>query len=157
MSEAYEEIIEGETIHRQPPGARHEAICSLLHERVQAVVSTLSSTRILSPRSIVQISPGTFVRPDLALLTSATGKPWLLAEIVSSEDHRSDTVLKKQMYEEVNVPRLWMIDPRYDNVEVYHGTPHGLALRRILAGQDILREELLPGLQLKVADLFAGL
>ena len=34
MSEPYEEILEGETRLRPPPGARHEEICRRLHERV---------------------------------------------------------------------------------------------------------------------------
>jgi hypothetical protein len=48
-----------------------------------------------------------------------------------------------------------MVDPRYDNVEMYHGTPHGLAVRGILAGKEILQEGLLPGLLLTVTELFA--
>jgi Uma2 family endonuclease len=63
-------------------------------------------------------------------------------------------VRKKSLYEEANVPRLWMIDPRYDNVEVYHGTPHGLALQHILAAREILAEKLLPALRLEIAILF---
>ena len=57
------------------------------------------------------------VRPDLALVTAATGKAWLVAEIIDSADHRPDTVLKKAIYEDFKVPRVWMVDPRYDNVE----------------------------------------
>ena len=41
------------------------------------------------------------VCPDLALVAAATGKLWLAAEIVSSDDHRPDTVIKKQIYEEM--------------------------------------------------------
>jgi Uma2 family endonuclease len=88
-------------------------------------------------------------------VTVATGKLWLAAEIINSEDHRPDTVLKKSIYEDINVPRLWMIDPRYDNVETYHGTSYGLALRGILAGSERLHETLLPGFDLTVAELFA--
>ena len=68
-----------------------------------------------------------------------------MVEIIDSADHRADTVLKKEIYEEFKVPRVWMVDPRYDNVEFYHGTPHGLALKGILAGKEILQEGLLPG------------
>ena len=95
------------------------------------------------------------IRPDLALVTVATGKFWLAAEIINSEDHRPDTVLKKSIYEDFNVPRLWVIDPRYDNIETYHGTPYGLALRGILAARESLREPLLPEFELVVAELFA--
>jgi Uma2 family endonuclease len=95
------------------------------------------------------------LRPDLALVTAATGKIWLAAEIVDSHDHRPDTVLKKGLYEDFNLPRLWMIDPRYNNIEFYHGTPHGLALKGILAGRERIEEPLLPDFRLTVDELFA--
>jgi len=154
LSEPYEEIVEGETYLRMPPGARHEAICSRLHELITASLANIATTRLLPRRSVVQIASGTLVRPDLALVTVATGKIWLAAEIISSDDHRPDTVTKKQIYEELNIPRLWMIDPRYDNVEVYHGSQYGLMLKRILAGRETLTEQLLPTLQVTIAALF---
>jgi Uma2 family endonuclease len=155
MSQAYEEIFEGETLLRSPPGARHEKICARLHDRVAEGLAKNPVSRLLSPRSIVQLSPGTMIRPDLALVTVATGKLWLAVEIIDSEDHHPDTVLKKSVYEDCNVPRLWMVDPRYDNVETYHGTSYGLALREILAGRERLTESLLPQFDLTIAELFA--
>lgn len=155
MSLLYEEIFQGETLLRSPPGARHERICALLHNRITVALSENSPARLLPPRSIVQLTPGTMLRPDLAIVTAATGKLWFAAEIINSEDHRPDTVLKKSIYEDYNVARLWMIDPRYDNVEMYHGTSYGLALKGILAGQERLRETLLPSFDMTVAELFA--
>jgi len=154
LSEPYEEIVEGETYLRMPPGARHEVICTRLHELITASLANIATTRLLPRRSVVQIASGTLVRPDVALVTVATGKIWLAAEIISSDDHRPDTVTKKQIYEELNIPRLWMIDPRYDNVEVYHGSQYGLMLKRILAGRETLTEQLLPTLQVTIAELF---
>lgn len=154
MSQHYEETVEGESLLRHPPGARHEEICDRLHQHMTSSLVRVTTTRLLSSRSVVQLSPGTIVRPDLTLVTKATGKVWLVAEIICSEDHRTDTVVKKQIYEDLNLPRLWMIDPRYDNVEVYHGSPYGMALKQILAGREILSENLLPGFQLTVAELF---
>ena len=154
MSDAYQEILEGLRTTRCAPGPRHELICSRLHQCVHAGVANLTSTRLLAPRSEVRLSSDTELRPDLALITVATGKLWLAAEIVSSDDHRADTVVKKQLYEDSKLPRLWMIDPRYDNVEVYHGSQYGLILKGILAGREILTENLLPEFQLTIAELF---
>jgi Uma2 family endonuclease len=120
-----------------------------------AALQTNAPTRVLAPRSIIQLSAGVMLRPDLALVTAATGKIWLAAEIVDSQDHRPDTVLKKGLYEDFNLPRLWMIDPRYNNVEFYHGTTYGLALKGIMAGSERFQEALLPEFQLTVAELFA--
>ena len=154
MSEPYEELLEGESVMRLPPGPRHELICARLHECVRAGAANLVTTRLMAPRSEILLSLDTKVCPDLALVTASTGKLWLAAEIISSDDHRTDTVIKKEIYEELKLPRLWMIDPRYDNIEVYHGSPYGLMLKAMLAGSEILAEELLPEFQLIVADLF---
>jgi Uma2 family endonuclease len=155
MSVAYEEIVNGETVLRSPPDRRHEQICQRLHAHVAQSVAGLTSTRLLSTRSVVRISPGSMMRPDLALITAATGKLWLAAEVINAHDHRADTVMKKAMYEEINLARLWMVDPRYDNVEIYHGGPYGLVLKRILASAERLEEPLLPGLAVTIRDLFA--
>ena len=46
-------------------------------------------------------------------------------------------------------------DPRYNNVEIYHGTPYGLSLKHILAQRDQLTEALIPELHLAIPELFA--
>ena len=154
MSQPYAETVDDTPLVRQAPGARHEVICARLHQCVHASVANLTSTRLLMPRSQVRLSARTALCPDLSLVTVATGKLWLAAEIISSEDHQPDTVVKKQIYEELRLPRLWMIDPRYDNVEVYHGNAYGLVLKGILAGTEVLTERLLPEFQMTVAELF---
>ena len=154
MSLDYEEIITGESVLRRAPVGRHEAVCAALHAAFAAALAGNPVARLLEPRSVVPLTPGTLLRPDLAVVTAATGRLWLAAEVVSPTDHRWDTVTKKEVYEDFAVPRLWMVDPRYDNVEVYHGSPHGLVLQHIYAGRESLTEALLPALQLKVAELF---
>jgi Uma2 family endonuclease len=64
--------------------------------------------------------------------------------------------VKKEVYEKVRVPRLWMVDPRYDNVEIYHCTEFGLQLKGILAGSEVLGEKLVPEFQIVIAELFAA-
>lgn len=151
----YEEVVDGETLLRYPPGPRHELICERLHALVAEALAGVATCRLLDLRAPIELRPGTIVRPDLTLITAATGKAWLIAEVVDSEDHRADTVVKKNLYEETRLPRLWMVDPRYDNVEVYHGSPYGMALRCILAGRERLTEALLPRLGVTIRDLFA--
>jgi len=155
MSQSYEETLEGQLLTRRAPGARHELICKRLHDCVHASVANFAGTRLLPPRSKVELTSETIVCPDLALIAVATGKLWLAAEIVNSDDHRTDTVVKKQIYEDWKLSRLWMVDPRYDNVEVYHGSQYGLMLKQILAGREILAETLLPEFQMMIAELFS--
>lgn len=156
MSEPYIEILAGETLVRRPPGPRHEVVCARLFEVVFACVANLPAVRLLPPRTVVELAPGTLVRPDLTLITAATGKAWLAAEVIDSVDHSADTVMKKSIYEEFRMPRVWMVDPRYDNVEVYHSTAYGLSLKHILAHRDLLTEKLLPDLSVAMGQLFGA-
>jgi Uma2 family endonuclease len=156
MSLPYEEILDGASLPRSAPGVRHEIICKRLHAAMAASVANINSTQLLAPRTKIQVTRSTAICPDLALITSATGKLWLAVEIVHTGDHHADTVIKKEVYEHIRVPRLWMIDPRYDNVEIYHSTEFGLALKGILAGNEILSEKLVPEFQFVIAELFAA-
>lgn len=155
MSRPYEEILNGGTLSRSAPGDRHEQICARLHREMASSIAGLSSVKLLAPREQVQLSRITALRPDLALVMSGTDKLFLAIEIVSREDHRADTVTKKDIYEEHRVPRLWMVDPRYDNVEIYHAFEFGLKLHGIFAGSERLEEKLIPQFRLTVTELFA--
>ena len=123
---------------------------------MMASVANLDSTQLVAPRTKIRVNHATTICPDLALVTAATGKLWLAVEIVHTGDHHADTVVKKEIYEQARVPRLWMVDPRYDNVEIYHSTEFGLALKAILAGSEVLAEKLVPEFQFVIADLFAA-
>lgn len=155
MSAPYEETLQGESLIRHPPGERHERICHRLHGLMGASVDALQSAQLLAARSRVVISERIALCPDLALVTTATRKLWLAAEIIDGHDHHADTVIKKQLYEDMRIPRLWMIDPRYDNVEVYHASPYGLSLKGILAGTEVLTDKLIPEFQVSMEELFA--
>src|SRR5580698_5774861 len=156
MSEPYEEILAGETYPRSAPDPRHEIVCVRLHAVMTAGVSNVATTQLLAPRTKIQVARNTAIRPDLALITTASGKLFLATEIVSRDDHQADTVIKKEVYEQIRIPRLWMVDPRYDNVEIYHSTEFGLQLKGILAGSEILSEKLIPEFQIVIKELFAA-
>jgi Uma2 family endonuclease len=156
MSHPYDEILEGATLPRNAPGERHEQILQRLHREMATSVNGLATVQLLPPRMQVQVSRLTSLRPDLALVTAATGKLFLAVEVINRDDHRADTVTKKEIYEQCRVPRLWMVDPRYDNVELYHSFEFGLQLKGILAGSEILDEKLVPQFKMTIKDLFAA-
>jgi Uma2 family endonuclease len=156
MSHPYDEILEGATLPRNAPGERHEQILQRLHREMAASVNGLATVQLLPPRMQVPVSRLTSLCPDLALVTAATGKLFLAVEVINRDDHRADTVTKKEIYDQCRVPRLWMVDPRYDNVEVYHAFEFGLQLKSILAGSEILEEKLVPQFKIVVKELFAS-
>ena len=155
MNRPYEEILNGGTLPRSAPGDRHEVICARLHREMATSVAGLTGVQLLAPRTQVQLSRTTAFCPDLTLIMAATGKIFLAAEIISRDDHRADTVTKKEIYEQHRIPRLWMVDPRYDNVEVYHSFEFGLKLHGILAGSEVLKEKLVPNFSISIAEIFS--
>jgi len=72
-------------------------------------------------------------------------------------DHNADTVIKKCLCQQHLLPRLWIIDPRYLNAEVYATGPDGFRLEMILANQDCLTDALLPGFRCSMQALFRDL
>ena len=123
---------------------------------VLPVLAGVERFRILAPRDEIEVSEGNVFRPDLTLVEVETGKPWLIAEVIDTADHMPDTVAKKDVFADVKLPRLWLVDPRYDNVEVHEASSFGITLRGILAGSEVLEEEALPGFRVEVKDLFGG-
>jgi len=155
MSRPYEEILNGQKVCRDAPGARHELICDRLHQLLVASVTDHSGIRLPAPRTPLRLSPTVQLCPDLLLLNRATRGILLTVEVVSRDDHRPDTVTKKEIYDQFRVPRLWMVDPRYDNVEIYQQSDFGLRLQAILAGREVLSEKLLPEFAVTISELFA--
>ncbi len=154
MTAAFEETIDGANLLRPPPDERHERICQRLHAQVLAHLSPNSTLELLPSRSLVEVNTRNALRPDLAIMHRGANRLWLAAEIITPHDHRIDTVSKKMIYHEVCIPRLWIVDPRYNNVEVYRHRTFGLRLEEILADYDMLREPHLTGLAIQLAGLF---
>jgi len=155
MAAAFEETIDGANLLRPPPDERHERICQRLHALVLAHLSPNSALQLLPARALVEITSRNALRPDLAILHRPSESLWLAAEIISPLDHRIDTVSKKLVYHEVSVPRLWLVDPRYNNIEIYRRRTFGLRLEEILAESDSLGEPSLTGMAIRLAHLFA--
>ncbi len=154
MTAPYEEIIHGESVLRSPRDPRHDEVCARLQELVAAALVDAPNLRLESPRSLLELSPADWLHPDLLIFDTSSNAPWLVAEVIDSVDHTPDTVAKKRLYEAAHIPRVWMIDPRYDNAEVYHDTPYGLSLKGILAGKELLTDTRLPKFRVTVEKLF---
>lgn len=163
MSEAYEEVIEGAPIPRRAPTAAHELLVSRLHAAVRGALPLNSALRLLPPRSALELHETCVLCPDLAIVRfdprapEAPARLYLAAEILLPGDHHADTVVKKEIWAAQRLTRLWLVDPRYLNVEIYGHGEFGFTLLNILANRDDLTDPFLPGFTLSMPDLFAGL
>jgi len=160
MSEAYEELIQAEAYYRHPPSLAHEILVGRLHRLVAAAIPPNSSLRLQPPRTELRIDEHNTVRPDLTVIRltpGAAAQCYLVAEVLEPGDHHIDTVIKKQLWADARLPRCWMVDPRYLNVEVYGCGEYGFTLGDILAHHHPLTDPHLPGLNCPMLELFAKL
>ena len=160
MSEAYEEVIQRESFCRRPPTAAHELLVGRLHALVAAAIPLNSALHLLAPRTELLLGEHCALRPDLAVVRTdpgGTAQLYLVSEVLLPGDHHADTVIKKQLWADSRLPRLWMVDPRYLNVEVYGLGEFGFTLIDILAHHHPLTDPHLPGMSCTMDDLFASL
>jgi Uma2 family endonuclease len=164
MSETYEEFIGGEVIERRPPPSAHELLVGRLHRLVARSLPPNSALCLLAPRTELELGEACRLRPDLAVVQtkadpvdSSGVQLYLVAELLLPGDHHVDTVIKKQLWADARLPRLWMVDPRYLNVEIYGCREYGFTLLEILANHHALTDPHLPGLSCSMDELFASL
>lgn len=68
------------------------------------------------------------VIPDLSVLCDKTkftdrgyeGIPKLIVEIISPRSVKRDRIEKKALYERMQVPHYWLVDPKNKNIEIYN-------------------------------------
>ncbi len=81
------------------------------------------------------------------------GSPILAVEILSPSDTQDDILLKVRDYLDSDVKLVWVVEPWFRTVTVYR-TDSG---PEMFHGEDkLLGDPHLPGLQLRVADIFTG-
>lgn len=155
MSDPYQELIDGETFLRGPLNGPHELLCDRLHTWVASHLPANSALKLLPRRTTLTLRAGTDICPDLALVRRDNSELYLAAEVLQPGDHHPDTVLKKQLYSDCRVPRLWVVDSRYQNVEVYSTGGVGFRLDTILAVNDSLTDAAVGGAAYPIDAIFS--
>jgi Uma2 family endonuclease len=87
--------------------------------------------------------------PDSVFLID--GAPILAVEILSPSDKHGNIVEKIELYLEMGVAVIWIVDPDLRNVTVYRPRAEPVLFA---ASQDLVGDPELPGFRVKVAELF---
>lgn len=78
--------------------------------------------------------------------------PDLVVEVLSPSDRASEVVAKLEMYQEAGVPLIWLVDPEAMSVTVIAS---GTSTRALRSGDTLDGGDVLPGLTVPVAEIFA--
>ena len=80
--------------------------------------------------------------------------PELVVEILSPGTKSIDQGQKRRIYERNGVLEYWLIDPASQNVRQLVSSGSRFDEERVLWADDVLASKVLPGLRIRVAELF---
>lgn len=161
------EIIDGEEYVSPSPNTRHQRLVLRLARLLAGFVEEHGMGEVMVAPYDVVLSDYDVVQPDLVfvshdrthLITEANfqGAPDLVVEILSDATRRHDFIRKRRLYERAGVREYWVVDPEIDQVQVFELQGEAYVRRAELSAEagDVLRSELLPGLEVGLAELFA--
>jgi Uma2 family endonuclease len=161
------ELVNGKLVKKPMPGDDHGRIARIIMKRYDRLDPDEEIGRLWSATTF-DVGTGWLPIPDLGFVRAARvpprsprsikAVPDLVVEIHSPTDLRSkperDAAAQKiKDWQAVGVRLIWAINPRKQEVEVYH--PGEAKPGQVLTVQDELDgENVIPGFTLKVSDLF---
>jgi Uma2 family endonuclease len=161
------ELIDGEHYVTPSPNMKHQAVCGNLHGLIWSYLRRIPMGKVYPAPLDVVFSHFDVVEPDLLYVSDARrevltaknvqGAPDLVVEVGSPSTRRRDEKLKHQLYERFDVTEYWVVDPEIDVVRVYRRVEgkYQRAQELSLDHGDVLTTPLLPGLELKLSEIFA--
>ena len=158
------ELVRGELHEVTPPGGEHgEVACNAAYLVKHHVKKNKLGKVLVESGFYIERNPDTVRGPDVAFYSLATlpasglpktfvtFSPDLAIEIVSPNDSSEDVEEKVQEYLKAGVKRVWAVHPRTRSVYVYGP---GATVRILHENDDLTGEDVLPGFQCKVHELF---
>lgn len=115
-----------------------------------------------APIDVVMGDSATPVQPDVVFIRQENlgivkdkieGVPDLLVEVLSPGSRVMDRRKKFELYARVGVAEYWLVDPDECLVEVYVLRGRAYALLGQFAAEDTVQSELLPDLQIPIANI----
>jgi Uma2 family endonuclease len=161
------ELIDGEHYVTPSPNTKHQSIVINLTGLIWGYLRENKVGVVFGAPFDVVFSNFDVVEPDLLFISEARrkvltakniqGAPDLVVEVGSPGTRRRDELIKHQLYERFGVSEYWVVDPDIDVIKVYRLTDgrYTRVSELTLRADDVLTTPLLPGLELRLAEIFA--
>jgi Uma2 family endonuclease len=160
------ELIEGELYVSPAPGIPHQLVLNNLQFELTKYLKQNPIGRIV-PGAGAEFDTYNYVIPDIVFCTHERWKtivaknqfnaaPDLVIEILSpgSKNRSRDLKLKRDAYDKFCVPEYWVVDTWSRSVIVFRVSGNTLKEVATLRHDDVLESPTLPGLSLKLSDVF---
>lgn len=160
------EIIGGEHYVSPAPKWRHQITVGNFHFHLRLFLERNPLGEVLLSPFDVILSDWDVVQPDLLFISrerssitqenGAFGAPDLVIEVLSKSTRKRDETIKLSLYEAMGVREYWIADPDARTIQVYRSRNGrlGLVAELSVATEDRLETPLLPGLTLRLSQIF---
>ena len=158
------EIIEGELVLTPSPGIIHQHIAAKIETVIRNFVEQSNLGMVMGAPLDVVLDKNVVLQPDVLfvsreryhIITAAClkGGPDLVVEVISSSSGVRDRIKKSRIYRHYGVKEYWLVDPGAGTVEVLSEGDRGWYLAGAYDEEEILTSSLLPGLQVKLKEIF---
>ena len=161
------ELIDGEHYVTPSPNTKHQTVSISLTVLIGSWLEQHPIGLLFHAPFDVVFSNFDVVEPDLLYLSNARaaealtplhvrGVPELVIEIGSPGTRKRDETVKRRLYERKGVSEYWVVDPELDTIRVYRreGDGFGRVSELSADASDVLRTDLLPGLEIPLARVF---
>jgi Uma2 family endonuclease len=126
---AFYELINGSIMKKSAPTPQHQSISMNLSLQLGSFIKSKKSGKLFASPIDLFLDDHNAVQPDLVFVANENqrivtndgivGIPDLIVEIISPSSVMRDRVDKKNLYEKLNVKEYWIIDPAYQDIEIY--------------------------------------
>lgn len=158
------ELIEGEFVVTASPTPKHQVVIGNLYLLLEPRVHRLGLGKVyLSPLDTV-LSKHNVLQPDLLFIAHdhsdrvqdrVNGPPDLVIEVLSPRRAAHDRRVKKRLYRRYGVSEYWIVDPKAESVQVLELRDGRWTERGVFAKDDAFEPRVLPGVAVRVRDVFA--
>lgn len=164
------ELIRGKVFQMSPaPNYAHQNLASRLHGYLWSHLKDRTCKVFFAPFDVR--FPGkskkdedivTVLQPDLCVICDLSkldergcnGAPDLVIEILSPSNNKRDLKYKYGVYEECGVKEYWIVYPSEQTITIHTLTEGRYVASRPLTTDDTIQSVVLPGLDLKLDDIF---
>jgi Uma2 family endonuclease len=159
------ELIDGEVFVTPSPSEKHQRVLGNLFLSLSNCAKTRNLGRVYVAPFDVVFGEKTALQPDLLFVSAGRlgiigpeyvlGAPDLVVEVLSPYRQSYDRVTKLEQYALHGVTECWVVDPFAESIDIYVLVGSRYELKGVFAGDDILQTPLLPGWEIRAADLFS--
>jgi Uma2 family endonuclease len=162
---SFYELINGYIMKKSAPRPQHQKVSMYLSILLGTFINDKKLGELFAAPIDVFLDDWNALQPDLVFVANQNrhiitddgiiGIPDLVVEIISPSSVLRDRVDKKNIYEKLGVKEYWIIDPSYQDIEVYHiqnGRYELLSGVTMFEGE--LKSSVLDGILVSLSDLF---